>query len=141
MIWSWAEISTEQVASPAVHWAEMIDCSHREGLPELGPGRVRAVCATPDRTETARQGSARSAHDARSEDFRSQIGRVTGAREGGDIRGSCLTGRKADPRRHLGLGFAEMPPSPVLLSLGQWRHLGLGFAEMPPSTVLVSLGQ
>ena len=47
MIWSWAEISTDQVESPAVHWAEMIHCSPREGLPKLGPGRVWTECVPP----------------------------------------------------------------------------------------------
>ena len=47
MIWSWAEVATEQVESPAVHWAEMIDCSPREGPPELGPGRAWAECVPP----------------------------------------------------------------------------------------------
>ncbi|THF98975.1 hypothetical protein TEA_029570 [Camellia sinensis var. sinensis] len=54
MIWSWADVSTEQAESPTVHRAEMIDCSTREGLPELGPGRTWAECVPPDRKEAAR---------------------------------------------------------------------------------------
>ena len=47
MIWSWAEVPSEQVESPAVQWAEMIDRSPREGLPELGPGRTWSECVPP----------------------------------------------------------------------------------------------
>ena len=47
MIWSWAEVTAEQIKSPTVHGAEMIDYPPRDGLPELGPGRTWAECVPP----------------------------------------------------------------------------------------------
>ena len=42
MIWSWAEVTAEQVESPTVHGAEMTDYP-----PRLGPGRTWAECVPP----------------------------------------------------------------------------------------------
>ena len=47
MIRSWAEVTAEQVEGPTMRGSEMIDFLPRVGLPELGPGRVRAECEPP----------------------------------------------------------------------------------------------
>ena len=47
MIRSWAEVTAEQIESPTVHGAEMIDHPPRSGLPELEPGRTWAKCEPP----------------------------------------------------------------------------------------------
>ena len=92
MIWSWAEVTAEQVEGPTVYGAELINYPPGYGLRELGPGRVgRSVCATPDRTETARPGSDRADQDVRSEEGRNQTDRETDARKGAVSRGIRLT--------------------------------------------------
>ena len=47
MIRSWAEVTAEQIESPTVHGAEMIDHPPRNGLPEPGPGRTWAKREPP----------------------------------------------------------------------------------------------
>ncbi|KAF5955284.1 hypothetical protein HYC85_008140 [Camellia sinensis] len=47
MIWNWADVTAEQVESPMVYGAEMIDYPPGDGLPELGPGRNWAKCVPP----------------------------------------------------------------------------------------------
>ncbi|THG06529.1 hypothetical protein TEA_018378 [Camellia sinensis var. sinensis] len=47
MIWSWAEVTAEQVEGPTVYGAELINYLPGNGLPELGPGRVWTECVPP----------------------------------------------------------------------------------------------
>ena len=53
MIWSWAEVTAEQVEGPTVHGSEMIDFLPKVGCQNLGRAEY-GLSVTPDRAETAR---------------------------------------------------------------------------------------